>query len=67
MKRILEFIRLVDPHDGLLSLTNIALIVVIVKIATAPSTSLGDLGGLFVALASYQAKKLINKDAGSEP
>jgi hypothetical protein len=64
MNKVLSFLRLVDPHDGQISLTNVALIVVLVKIGFAPEVSLVDAGALFVTLLSYQGKKLINRDAG---
>lgn len=63
MTKILTFLRIVDPHDGLISLTNVALLVVLVKIAFAASFSIVEAGALFVTLLSYQGKKLINKDA----
>lgn len=54
--------RLVDSHDGQLSLTNIALIIVIVKLTLIPSPSIFDLGSLLLALANYNAKKLMAPD-----
>ncbi len=60
MKRVLEFLRLTDVHDGKLSLTNVALWVVLAKIATAGEVTLVDAGALFVTLLSYQSKKVIN-------
>lgn len=43
--------------DGTLSLTSVALMVVIVKIAIAKEIDIVSLGGLLVALLSYNAKK----------
>lgn len=62
MTKILTFLRIIDEHDGLISLTNVALFVVLFKIAFAASFSMVDAGALFVTLLSYQGKKLINKD-----
>lgn len=63
----LTFFRLVDAHDGLLSLTNLALIVVLVKLCAAPATSISDVGNVFLVLAAYSAKKIINKNKTEEP
>jgi hypothetical protein len=66
MKRILIFFRLVDAHDGLISLTNLALIVVIVKLVLVKTPGLTELGTLLLALANYNAKKLLAPDPASE-
>lgn len=62
IKNALSFLRIIDPHDGQISLTNVALIVVLIKIAASASFSMVDAGALFVTLLSYQGKKIINKD-----
>lgn len=62
MIRALVFLRLVDPHDQTLSLTSIALIIVIVKLAMVKTPSVYDLGGLLLALANYNAKKWLAPD-----
>jgi hypothetical protein len=62
MKRAAQFFRLIDGHDGQLSITNVAVLVVLIKIALASEVSLTDAGALFVVLMSYQSKKVINKD-----
>ena len=54
------FLKLVDEHDQKLSLTNLALIVVVIKLALAPVVSITDVGTLFVTLLAYSAKKTIN-------
>lgn len=61
LKDFFVFIRLVDPFDGNLSLTNIGLIIVLVKLAVVQQASLTDISALFLALISYQSKKIINK------
>lgn len=65
MRKVAEFLRLIDLHDGQMSLTNVALLIVLVKLAITPSMELTDLGALFVALLSYQGKKVINKNKTS--
>lgn len=64
--KALVWLRLIDEHDGNISLTNIALLIALVKLAVAPSASIVDIGALFISLASYQAKKVINKDEGKQ-
>jgi hypothetical protein len=66
LKRILTFLRITDEHDNKLSLTNIALIVVLIKLVMSPNASIVEVVPLFIALAAYSAKKVINKDA-AEP
>ena len=61
--RALQFIRFTDPHDGNISLSNIALMVVLVKLSFVPATTLTDTVPLFLALANYTAKKYINSSA----
>lgn len=58
----LIFIRLVDSHDKLLSITNIAMYVVLVKMAITGSTSINDCGSLLLAFSQYGFKKYLNKD-----
>lgn len=64
MKRLFTFLRLIDDHDGNISLTNVALLIVLTKLALTQNASLIDAGSLLITLLSYQGKKLINKDAG---
>lgn len=66
IKTILRFLRLID-QDHMVSLTNLAVIVVIVKIWQAKSSSYADMGALLVALSGYNAKKMINTAAGLHP
>lgn len=66
MKRVAEFLRVIDIHDGNVSLTNVALLIVLVKLAVAPEVTLVDAGALLVALLSYQGKKLIRKDVNKD-
>jgi hypothetical protein len=61
--KIATFLRIIDAHDGQLSLTNVALIVVLLKLVFVPSASLTDVGSLFCALSSYAYKKYVNQNA----
>lgn len=64
LKRALTFFRLVDEHDGNISLTNVALIVTTVRFITAPAASITELAAVLATLTTYTAKKVINKNAG---
>lgn len=55
--QLLTFLRLVDQHDGLVSLTNLALLVAIAKIATTQALGMEDLGLLIAGLLAYAGKK----------
>lgn len=59
--KFLQFFRLVDA-DGLLSLTNIALIIGMYKIAVTQGTNLNDAGLLVAVLLNYAHKRFINKE-----
>jgi hypothetical protein len=63
--KILIFLRIVDAHDSLLSLTNIAVIIALIKLGMAHSASMTDLGSLFSVLLAYSGKKYINNNNGS--
>ena len=60
--RLLAFLRLVDLHDSSLSLTSIALIVVLVKLALTPDPSVEHLGALCLALLAAAHKKALGHD-----
>lgn len=64
MIKFLDFIRITDPHDGRISLTNIAMIVAIVKLAAVQTSTVFDLGTLLLALANYNAKKWFAPNLG---
>lgn len=57
IKKALYFLRLTDD-DGLLSITHIACIVVLTKVALAPEPSIADMGALLITLALYYGKKV---------
>lgn len=54
--KLLRGLRLTD-EDGSLSLTSVALLVVLVKTAMAPSMSMEDVGLFLAAVSQYSAKK----------
>lgn len=56
IKKALYFLRLTDD-DGLLSITHIACIVVLTKVALAAEPSIADMGALLITLALYYGKK----------
>lgn len=63
-KRVLRYLRINDEKD-MLSLTNIALILVLFKISTTDATSMKDIGALLTVIFSYQAKRFIEKKNGN--
>lgn len=60
LKRALRYLRINDEKN-MVSLTNLAMILILYKIASTPATSMEDIGLLLGVLASYQAKRLIEK------
>jgi hypothetical protein len=58
LKSVANFLRLVD-ENGQLSLTNVAVLVVLVKLALTQNASLVDAGALFVSLLNYSGKKVL--------
>lgn len=59
VKKVFGFLRIIDS-DGQISLTNVALMIVLYKLGTAYSVSFTEIGALFIALANYAGKKVIN-------
>jgi hypothetical protein len=59
------FVRVIDSHDGQLSLTNITLIITLVKLVMIQQTLIADIGALLIAMVAFQAKKLINANAST--
>jgi hypothetical protein len=59
LKKTLFFLRLTD-EENVLSITHIACMVVLTKIAMSPSPSITEMGGLLVTLAAYYGKRHIN-------
>lgn len=62
MKRALSFLSLLGG-DGNLSLTNIAVYVSLVKIATTPGLSVTDVAPLLLSLLAYAHKRQLNSQA----
>lgn len=62
--RILKFFNLLDSQDNL-SVTNIAVIVCVTKIAIAPQFSITEVGALMVTLLNYAHKRYINDNTPS--
>jgi hypothetical protein len=60
-KKVLYYLRIND-EKARISLTNIALMLMIYKIAVTQATSMTDLTALAIAILGYQCKKLICKD-----
>ena len=64
-KQLANFLNLLDAQ-GKLSITNVAVIVCLLKLALAPAASITEAGTLLVALANYAHKRIIN-NATPEP
>ena len=60
IRRLLKFLRLTD-NDGLLSITNIFMIILLYKIAVTPALSIQDISIMFVAVSNYSLKKFLEK------
>src|SRR5688572_25981112 len=59
IKEILKFLKIIDGHDMQLSLTSLAVWLVLGKILVSP-IGFPSAVALFIALLSYQRKKVIN-------
>ena len=66
MKSFLNFFSILD-NEGNLSISNLAVIVVLVKLAIAPTASLTEAGALLVTLANYAHKRIVNQQATNTP
>jgi len=58
--KVLKYLR-VNDEKGLISLTNIAMILALYKLAVTPALNIQDLTMLFVAVLGYQVKRVIVK------
>lgn len=58
-RQIADFLNLLDAQ-GKLSITNVAVIVCLLKLAFAPAASITEAGTLLVALANYAHKRYTN-------
>lgn len=61
--RFLTWARIVDAHDGVVSLTCVALWVTIVKLALVREASVPDLAALMAALLAYAHKRMVKPKA----
>ena len=59
--KILKYLRIND-EKGRISLTNIALMLILVKIAVVPVTTMKDIAALMTVVLSYQIKRKIDKN-----
>lgn len=66
IKSILNFLNVLDS-EGKLSITNLAVIIVLVKLVIAPTASITEAGALLVALANYAHKRFTNNNSIPEP
>lgn len=62
MKRVLTFLNLLD-NSGNLSITNVAVIICLVKIAMASQFSGTEVGALVATLLNYSHKRFVNAGA----
>ena len=56
MKKVLKFLNLID-QQGRLSITNVAVIILLAKIAIAPSIDWAVISGLLVTMINYSHKR----------
>lgn len=59
LNKALTYLRIND-EKGLVSLTNIAMILVIYKVAVTPAVSFQDITALFIGIMGYQAKRVVS-------
>ena len=65
INKALKYLRIND-EKGLVSLTNIAMILVIYKIAMTPAVSFEDITALAIAVMGYQVKRAVNNKSASD-
>lgn len=61
--KLLNALSLLDNKGEKLSLTNIALIVCVVKVAMAPNVSFAEISALLLALLNYSYKRHVSNSA----
>lgn len=59
LRKVANFLNLLDAQ-GKLSITNVAVIVCLLKLALAPAASITEAGTLLAALANYAHKRYTN-------
>lgn len=60
LKRALVYLRINDEQNRV-SLTNVAMILMLYKIGVTDATSITDLTALAIAVLGYQAKRVVEK------
>lgn len=60
LKRVLVYLRINDEQNRI-SLTNVAMIVMLYKIGMTDATSITDLTALAIAVLGYQTKRVVEK------
>lgn len=65
LKKALDFVNLLDSEQRL-SITSLAMYVVLVKVAISPAPSLADLGSLLLVLLNYAHKRVVISNSASE-
>lgn len=56
--KVMKYLRIHD-EKGIVSLTNIAMIIVLYKLAMTPAVSFQDITALAVAVMGYQVKRVV--------
>lgn len=59
LAKVVQFLNLLDA-SGKLSITNLAVLICLVKLAVSPSASITEAGALLVALGNYAHKRATN-------
>jgi hypothetical protein len=62
INKLFTFLNLLDAA-GNLSITNVAVIVSLIKLITAPQASITEVGALLLTLANYSAKRYTTANA----
>ena len=65
MVRIFNFLNILDS-EGKLSITNLAVYIVLIKLTISPVASLTEAGSLLMVLANYAHKRIVNT-ANAQP
>lgn len=59
LKSVLKFLNILDTNENL-SITNLAVIIALIKLSLAPTASITEAGTLLIALANYGHKRFVN-------
>jgi hypothetical protein len=66
LKKVLNFLSLLS-NDEKLSLTSVGIYIVLIKVAIAPSPSIGDIGALLLVLLNYAHKRYTGTHTPENP